>query len=291
MPLCAWIRKRCGNKSARTRKRATCRFWSWARRERFQPAPSTRSPKSPRSRASTTCGSTWTALTAVSPPSCRMLRRISRGIALADSVAVDPHKWLYAPLEAGCALVRDRQALLDAFSYRPPYYHFSEDDAELVNYFEYGPQNSRGFRALKVWLVLRQAGREGYQRMLADDCRLSRELYRLAGEHPDLEAVTQGLSITTFRYVPRDLRPRAAESLDYLNKLNTELLTRLQADGEAFVSNAVVRGAFVLRACIVNFRTTLDDIEALPGIVARLGRQVDRELRPDAPAESQERRH
>ncbi|HET7841315.1 MAG TPA: aspartate aminotransferase family protein [Terriglobia bacterium] len=213
------------------------------------------------------------------------------GIALADSVAVDPHKWLYAPLEAGCALVRDRQAMLDAFSYRPPYYHFDESAEELVNYFEYGLQNSRGFRALKVWLVLRQSGLAGYRRMLADDCRLSRELYRLIGEHPELEAVTQGLSITTFRYVPRDLKARAGEAQEFLNKLNTELLTRLQAGGEAFVSNAVVRGAFVLRACIVNFRTTLEDVEALPGIVARLGRQVDRELRPEVQTTSAERRH
>jgi aromatic-L-amino-acid/L-tryptophan decarboxylase len=215
------------------------------------------------------------------------------GIALADSAAVDPHKWLYAPLEAGCALVRDRQALLDAFSYRPPYYHFGEGEEELINYFEYGPQNSRGFRALKVWLVLRQAGCNGYKRLLAGDCRLSRELHRLIGEHPELEAVTQGLSITTFRYVPRDLMGRAEKEQEYLNKLNTELLTRLQAGGEAFVSNAVVRGSFVLRACIVNFRTTLSDVEALPGIVARLGRQVDRELRPEARAEtsSAERRH
>jgi aromatic-L-amino-acid/L-tryptophan decarboxylase len=215
------------------------------------------------------------------------------GLALADSVAVDPHKWLYAPLEAGCALVRDPQTLLDAFSYRPPYYHFEEGEKELINYFEYGMQNSRGFRALKVWLALRQAGREGYQRMIADDCRLSRELYRLVGEHPELEAVTQGLSIATFRYVPRDLKQRVNEEQEYLNRLNTELLTRLQAGGEAFVSNAVVRGVFVLRACIVNFRTTLDDVEALPGIVARLGRQVDREMRPDAPAETSppERRH
>ncbi len=215
------------------------------------------------------------------------------GLALADSVAVDPHKWLYAPLEAGCTLVRDRQALLDAFSYRPPYYHFDESAEELINYFEYGLQNSRGFRALKVWLVLRQSGLAGYRRMLADDCRLSRELYRLIGEHPELEAITQGLSITTFRYVPRDLRGRSAEEQEYLNKLNTEILTRLQAGGEAFVSNAVVRGSFVLRACIVNFRTTLADVEALPGIVARLGRQADRELRPEARSEisSAERRH
>ena len=91
-----------------------------------------------------------------------------RGLALADSVAVDPHKWLYAPLEAGCALVRNPRHLRDAFSYRPPYYNF---DTEVINYFDLGPQNSRGFRALKVWLALRQAGREGYLRMIGDDMR------------------------------------------------------------------------------------------------------------------------
>ena len=203
-----------------------------------------------------------------------------RGIGLADSVAVDPHKWLYAPLEAGCALVRDRRALLDAFSYRPPYYHFDEMEEQIVNYFEYGLQNSRGFRALKVWLALRQAGRQGYARMISEDIRLAQELDRLVGKHPDLEAFTQGLSIVTFRYVPRDLKQRATEVQDYLNRLNAGLLTRLQSSGEAFVSNAVVRGSFVLRACIVNFRTTLEDIEALPGVVARMGADVDRKLRP-----------
>jgi aromatic-L-amino-acid decarboxylase len=194
---------------------------------------------------------------------------------------VDPHKWLYAPLEAGCTLVRSRRALLDAFSYHPPYYHFDEGQEEAFNYFEYGLQNSRGFRALKVWLALRQAGREGYARMIADNVRLSKELYRVVAEHPSLEPFTQGLSITTFRYVPPDLWARAADFQDYLNRLNTELLTRLQSGGEVFVSNAVVRGCFLMRACIVNFRTTLEDVLALPAIVARLGEEADRKLRPE----------
>src|SRR6185436_6101585 len=77
------------------------------------------------------------------------------GLRLADSVAVDPHKWLYAPLEAGCALVRNPAALRTAFSHHPPYYHFDE---RAMNYVDYGPRNSRGFRALKVWLALRQVG-------------------------------------------------------------------------------------------------------------------------------------
>ena len=203
------------------------------------------------------------------------------GLARATSVALTPQKGFYAPLEAASTLFPNRRALLDAFSYHPAYYHFDEGQEEALNYFDYGLQNSRGFRALKVWLALRQAGRDGYARMIADNVRLSKDLYRAVAEHPSLEPFTQGLSITTFRYVPPDLRARAAEFQDYLNRLNTELLTRLQSCGEAFVSNAVVRGCFLMRACIVNFRTKLEDVLALPGLVARLGEEADRQLRPD----------
>lgn len=204
-------------------------------------------------------------------------------IAEADSVAVDPHKWLYAPLEAGCALVRDRDVLLRTFSHRPPYYHFDEGDPndEMVNYFEYGLQNSRGFRALKVWLALRQAGREGYVKSLAEDIEVAQALYRAAAAHPELEAVTQALSITTLRYVPQDLKPNreSAPVAEYLNKLNTELLERLQRGGEAFLTNAVIDARFLLRACVVNFRSTPADAEAVAGIVVRVGRDADHQLR------------
>ena len=203
-----------------------------------------------------------------------------QGIGEADSVAVDPHKWLYAPLEAGCALVRDPVALRDAFSYHPPYYHFDEDMSS-INYHEYGPQNSRGFRALKVWLALCQVGRKGYEEMIFDDIRLAQELYRIVEAQPGLEAFTQALSITTFRYVPLDLTTGSQNVEAYLNQLNAALLTRLQKSGEVFLSNAVIGDTFLLRACVVNFRTSLADIEALPGIVVRLGREVDAALRPE----------
>ena len=202
------------------------------------------------------------------------------GISLADSVAVDPHKWLYAPLEAGCALVRNPEALRDAFSYHPPYYHFADQAEPTIDYYEYGPQNSRGFRALKVWLALRQVGRAGYVEMISDDIQLAQELYQLVEAHPELQAFTQALSITTFRYVPSDLTPGSEQVEAYLNQLNTALLHRLQRSGEAFLSSAVVRGTFLLRACIVNFRTSLEDIEALPVLVTRIGREVDAALRP-----------
>jgi aromatic-L-amino-acid decarboxylase len=205
------------------------------------------------------------------------------GIAQADSVAVDPHKWLYAPLEAGCALVRHPGALRDAFSYSPPYYRFDgEEEDPRTNFFELGLQNSRGFRALKVWLAFRQAGLDGYRRMIGDDIRLARELHRLVGEQARLEAWTQALSITTFRYVPAGLRPGTVAAEAYLNELNEHLLHRLKTSGEVFLSNAVVRGTFLLRTCVVNFRTTRGDMAALTRIVVRHGDELDRALRPAA---------
>ena len=197
-----------------------------------------------------------------------------RGIAEADSIAIDPHKWLYAPLEAGCVLVRQPDALRDAFSYTPSYYHFdSAADRPLPNYYESGPQNSRGFRALKVWLQLRHAGTEGYRDSIAADIELARRLARCVAATPQLEPGPGGLSIATFRCVPAEA-PQDASRDEWLDAFNTELLDTLQAEGEAFVSNAVVQGRFWLRACVVNFRTTPADIDALPGIVLACARRL-----------------
>ena len=197
-----------------------------------------------------------------------------RALTTADSVAVDPHKWLYAPIEAGCALVRDPGLLRAAFAYHPPYYHF--DAEEATNYVDYGPQNSRGFRALKVWLALRHVGASGYRTMIAEDIRLSRAMADAVRRCDELELVTQELSITTFRYVPRDLRPKLGnpDVERDLDSLNRHLLVRLQRGGETFVSNAVVGNRYVLRACIVNFHTTLADVEATIEIAVRMGREV-----------------
>ena len=193
-----------------------------------------------------------------------------RALSDADSVAVDPHKWLYVPLEASCALVRRKGDLLRAFSYHPNYYHFED---EGTNYVDYGPQNSRGFRALKVWLALRQVGRSGYAAMIAENIRLSTHLHARVEQHPDFEPLTQSLSITTFRYVPASLRPLIGtpEGERQLERLNQQLLSRVERSGEAFLSNAVVNGRFALRACIVNFRTSQADIDALLPLLSRLG--------------------
>jgi glutamate/tyrosine decarboxylase-like PLP-dependent enzyme len=210
------------------------------------------------------------ALLADAPPDLKALD-------IADSLAVDPHKWFYAPLEAGAALVRDPNALRNAFEFHPSYYRFegTEEDPP-TNYHEHGPQNSRGFRALKVWMTMRQVGRRGFEQRIGEDIRLARLMYDAAAAHPELEALTHNLSITTFRYVPPQLRAHREKPdvAAYLNELNTALVGELQAGGEVFLSNAVIDGRYALRACIVNFRTRPEDARAAVEVAARVGRRM-----------------
>jgi len=189
------------------------------------------------------------------------------GIEEADSIALDPHKWLYAPLEAGCVLVKNPQHLSDTYSSHPVYYNFDANaDEQSLNYYEYGFQNSRGFRALKVWMALQQVGRNGYVEMINEDIELSKLLFAEAQKHAELEAVTQSLSITTLRYIPSNHTD--------INSINEKLLNRLQQGGKVFLSNAVISGKYCLRACIVNFRTTKQDIVEVIDIIVKEGRAI-----------------
>src|SRR5690606_27187385 len=140
------------------------------------------------------------------------------------------------------------------------------------------------------------AGRSGYEARIRRNMELARRLYERAVAEPELEAVSCSLSIATFRYVPADLdtgptkEPGARAENGAaaageggregdLNRLNQRLLDRIQASGEAFLSQAVLEGRFVLRACIVNLHTTEADVDAIPAFVRRLGREVDAGLR------------
>ena len=197
------------------------------------------------------------------------------GIQEADSIALDPHKWLYAPLEAGCTLIKNPQHLIDTYSSHPVYYNFSsQGDEPSVNFYEYGFQNSRGFRALKVWMALQQVGKNGYIEMIAEDIALSELLFEEAKKHSELEAVTQNLSITTLRYVPVGFMQDDKKNETYLNTLNELLLNKLQQGGEVFLSNAVIADKYCLRCCIVNFRTSRKDIFETIDIIVREGRKV-----------------
>ncbi len=205
-------------------------------------------------------------------------------LAEADSLAIDAHKWLYAPVEAGCILVKNGKALSDVFDDDPDYIH-NAPSHEGAQFYRKGPQHSRQFRALKVWLALKRLGRSGYTQMIARDIARAEELFALVSEHPELEAATTGLSITTFRFVPADLSTDTDGAASYLDALNEALLTEVQASGEAYISKAVSEGRFLLRACIINYRTTSADLARLVDVVVRLGRELDRQLRPKSPTQ------
>lgn len=207
-------------------------------------------------------------------------RSLFEGIEEADSIALDPHKWLYAPLEVGCTLVKNPQHLIDTYSSHPVYYNFdSTADEPTTNFYEYGFQNSRGFRALKVWIALQQIGKCGYIQTIREDIELSQLLFVEANKHTELEAISQSLSITTLRYIPTGFRKGRKEDEDYLNVLNEKLLNHLQQGGEVFLSNAVIENKYCLRACIVNFRTSKKDIQETIEIIVREGRAIHKNLK------------
>jgi glutamate/tyrosine decarboxylase-like PLP-dependent enzyme len=209
------------------------------------------------------------------------LRPLLAGIESADSIAFDPHKWLYTPHSGGCVLVRDLQHLADAFAVHATYVH---EDKELsghgIDLAMLGPQFSRGFQALKIWMSLLAHGHNAYARRISHDAALIRYMALRVEASPRLEiSAPVNLSICCFRYVPADL-PRGPEAEAYLSLLNERLMTAIHLDGRAYCSNAVLDDRFVLRACIVNFRTEAEDVDALLDVAVELGERLDAELRP-----------
>ena len=172
-------------------------------------------------------------------------------------MAIDPHKWMYVPVECGCALIRDARAMRDTFSLVPPYLR---DDAALPWFSEFGIQQSRGFKALKLWMALRHAGLDGYRDAIAHDIAMARALQQRLRAATDFELVSAGpLSVTCFRYAPGRLRGDDAE----VDRLNREVLDAVQREGRVYLTGTELRGRLALRACIVNFRTRESDLDAL----------------------------
>ena len=205
-------------------------------------------------------------------------RDLFHGMERADSLSLDPHKWLYVPVDAGCLLFRDDEAFREAFSSQDAEYiktHGYQDD-EAFAFWDYGVELSRRFRALKVWLTLRYYGVRKISAAVSDDMKLAAYLGKLVDQAEDFELLSPvELSICCFRYVPPDLKvllSNASESKSEqinkeLDQLNTRIMNAVQTGGRAYLSNASVRGRFALRACITNFRTTKADIEETVRIV------------------------
>jgi glutamate/tyrosine decarboxylase-like PLP-dependent enzyme len=188
------------------------------------------------------------------------------GLKRADSVSLDPHKWLYVPVDAGCLLFRDAAAAAAAFSTEDADYikiHGHADDAAFA-YWDYGVELSRRFRALKVWLTLGYYGVNRIAEAVAGDIAMAAHMGEIVSNTDDFELMAPvELSICCFRYVPR----RLVGNDDALNKLNEEIMELVQKGGKAYLSNATVNGKFALRACITNFRTTKADVEQTIDVV------------------------
>jgi glutamate/tyrosine decarboxylase-like PLP-dependent enzyme len=195
-------------------------------------------------------------------------RDLVRGIERADSVTLDLHKWLHVPFEAACVLVRDRQAHRDTFALTPEYLEHAPRGlaAGQLWFSEYGLQLSRGFRALKVWMSIKEHGLDRFGRLIDRNIAQAQELAALIAREPRLVLMAPvRTNIVCFRYDPGD-RDEAA-----LNALNQELLVRVHESGVAAPSYTTLGGRYCLRAAIANHRTTSADLATIVRLVSETG--------------------
>ena len=194
---------------------------------------------------------------ALAPATRAKLVALSR----ADSIALDPHKWMYLPLDCGCVLYRDPAAAYATFAHQAEYMRVMDSaPAESFAFWDYGPELSRRFRALKVWMMLRVVGVGSLRAAVEKDLACAAALAAKVDESDDFERLAPvELSIVCFRHVPAKARGDERR----LDAWNERLLVALQRDGSSYMSNAAVNGRFALRACIMNHRTTLEDMDVL----------------------------
>ena len=206
------------------------------------------------------------------------VRGLFKGMELADSVSLDPHKWLYAPIDCGCLLLRDATRARLAFSHDEADYIkvYEKSDREAFAFWDYGIELTRRFRALKVWMILRYFGAQHISESIAEDISLAKYLGDRVEASDDFELLAPvDLSICCFRYLPTRLREQFENAIGggkatinlALDALNEKIMHKVQRGGLAYLSNAILRGRFALRACIVNFRTTRTDLDLTLDIV------------------------
>ena len=186
-------------------------------------------------------------------------KHLFAGLERADSVSLDPHKWLYVPVDAGCLLFRDSATAMAAFNTEDADYIKTHgySDEEAFAFWDYGVELSRRFRALKVWFTLQYYGSRRIAEAISEDISLAEYFGEVISKAEDFELLAPvELSICCFRYVPKGNASEAE-----LNQLNERIMGLVQKGGRAYISNATVKGRFALRACITNFRTTKSDID------------------------------
>ncbi|HEV7238349.1 MAG TPA: aminotransferase class V-fold PLP-dependent enzyme [Thermoanaerobaculia bacterium] len=198
-----------------------------------------------------------------------------RGLARADSLSFDAHKWLGVPNDCGVVLVRHAERLRRAFSITAPYLREPRDAHDVdFDFLEYGPQMSRGFRALKVWMVLRFFGAAGVRELIAKNIGLARRLHALVRDHPDFEVLHEPvLSIYSFRFVPHQLGA-AEDAAEWIDRLNCDIAAEIQRSGLALLMTTRIRGRIALRMSICSQRTLEEDIDTTFDAIAAAGRRL-----------------
>jgi len=200
-------------------------------------------------------------------------RELFAGIERADSVALDPHKWLYLPVDVGCVIYRDPEIVHAAFAHEAEYTRIIGQEAdEAFAFWDYGPELSRRFRALKVWMLLKGVGVDALSEAIENNLACARHLESMVRASDDFEmAAPVELSIFCFRHMPAQLRNESPKTIDAFNE---RLLVALQRDGSSYLSNATLGGRFALRGCVLNYRTTLHDIEILLDDLRRVAKSL-----------------
>jgi glutamate/tyrosine decarboxylase-like PLP-dependent enzyme len=194
-----------------------------------------------------------------------------RGIERADSIAMDPHKWLFQPFEAGCLIVKDVRRLEAAFAVHPEYLQDARTGAEQPNFSDRGLQLSRSFRALKVWMSIQTFGVAAFRRAIAKGIELAEQAEAYVRASDLLEIATPAsLGVICFRFHPRD----SAWTQDQLERVNERVQARVIATGTAMMSSTRLRGAYSLRLCILNHTTSWDDVLATLQAIERFGREA-----------------
>jgi len=200
-------------------------------------------------------------------------RELFAGIQRADSIALDPHKWLYLPVDVGCVIYRAPEIARAAFAHEAEYTRIIGEEAdEAFAFWDYGPELSRRFRALKVWMLLKGVGLDSLGEAIESNLVCARHLESMVRASDDFEmAAPVELSIFCFRHVPVQLRNESSQTIDAFNE---RLLVALQRDGSSYLSNTTLGGRFALRGCVLNYRTTLRDMEILLDDLRRVAKSL-----------------
>lgn len=197
-------------------------------------------------------------------------KHLFRGFNKADSVAIDLHKWLFVPFEAGCLLVKSDKHLKDTFSVIPEYQKFHDEDEKRVDFSEYSFQQSRNFKALKIWMNFKAYGTDNLKKAIEGSIYVMKHFAALVKKSKDFQLISNNLSIVCFRYIGK----YNIDNLELLNQLNLEIVKQSETDSRIFIRDTKLNGMVVLRGCCTNFRREKKHVVYLLKVILEIAQKI-----------------